>query len=221
MENANGTIDLTQLSDEQLDALLKQREDKKRKEAERKRLAYESERDKLILRLSKKAVEINALMTEFKRDAMERLEAFRERAQEYGEVRSHSKGGFSLRHSGGEYKVSFDRNTKIEYDERADHAADLIKDFLGDMIKKRDQDAYEMIMSLLQKNRAGDFKPSLIMALMSKRDRFGDSRWRKAIQLFEECHNTHLISMSVSFYRKDKSGKDSIIPLSLASIDIK
>ncbi len=214
------TVDLSQLTDEQLDELLKKREEKKRKDNEKKRIAYETDRDELVNKLVSRAMELNVLMRDFKKDAIERLEAFRERAQEYGEIRSHSKGGFSLRHSEGDIKVSYDRNTKIEYDERADHAAELIKDFLADMVKKRDQDAYEMIMSLLQKNKAGDFKPSLIMALISKRDRFADERWKKAIKLFEECHNTHLVSMSVSFYRKDQSGKDANIPLSLPSVSI-
>ncbi len=213
-------IDLSQLTEEQLEQLLKERQEKKRKEAERKRAAYEKKRDELVSALVGDALKYHDQLKAFKKETVQKLEEFREMAQEYGEIRSTSKGGFSLRHSESGVKVSYDRNTKIEYDERADHAASLIKEFLQDMVKKRDQDAYELIMSLLQKNKSGDFKPSLIMALISKRDRFADERWQKAIKLFEECHNTHLVSMSVSFYRKDASGKDTNIPMSLPSINI-
>ena len=213
-------VDLSSLSDEELQKALKQREEKLRQERQRRKQEYEAERDALVTDLVTKAHKLHKEMAEFKKEAYQKLEEFREKAKKYGDVRSHSKGGFSLRNSETGQKVTLERNTKAEYDERADLAASLIKEFLGDMVKKRDKDAYEMISSLLEKNKAGDFNPSMIVKLIRMKDRFNDERWQKAVELFEECHNTTLISMNVAFFQKNNSNKDVAIPLTFASLDV-
>lgn len=220
MSELEKKVDVSQLSDEELDRLLKERQEKKRREAEKKQVQYETDRDALVARLVDKARKLSESLAEFKAEAIREFKEFGDRAAEYGEIRSNSKGGYSLRHSQSLVKVVYGRNIKIEYDERADHAAGLIKDFLSDMIKKRDKDAYEMILTLLEKNKAGDFNPSMIGSLIKKRNRFNDPRWIRAIELFEECHNQHLISMGISFYTKNSQGKDVLIPLSLSSIEV-
>lgn len=215
------TVDLSQLSEEELEKALKARKEKKRKEREKKKEEYEAKRDELVKRLVDDAMHIHTIMKEFKRDAIEELENFREVAREYGDIKRHSKGGFSLRHRESGAKVTYERNTKSEYDERADQAAELIREFLKDTVKKRYQEAYELISSLLAKNKAGDFNPSQIVKLIAMKDKFSDERWQKAIELFEECHNTILISMNVSFSQKNEMGKDINIPLTFASMDVK
>lgn len=214
------TVDLSQLSDKELQQLLKERKEKQRQQEERMKKEYEGKRDELVSVLVNEAVDIHRKMKRFKGETIQKLEVFREVAKAYGEIRSDSKGGFSLRHSKTGAKVTYERNTKSEYDERADMAAALIKEFLADMVKKKDKDAYELISSLLAKNKAGDFNPSMIVKLISMKNRFSDERWQKAVKLFEECHNTILISMNVSFKQKNDIGKDINIPLTFASINV-
>jgi hypothetical protein len=49
---------------------------------------------------------------------------------------------------------------------------------------------------------------------------YADPRWRKAMVLFKEAHNTILISMNVAFYAKNHIGKDDLIPITFASLPV-
>lgn len=210
---------LKQLTDEELDALLEKRRQEK-KEAERlARQSYEELRDALVREFVHKAIKLNRDMVALKNEVITRIEEFRQAAQQYGDIRSNSKGGFGLRTSDGNFLLSYERNTKSYYDERAQLAEELLKEFLEDKVKKRDLKAYRTIISLLTRNKkTGDFNPVSINSLMTIQDNYDDERWHRAMKLFRESYQNTLISMSVSFYRKDDQNKDQLIPLTFASL---
>jgi hypothetical protein len=210
---------LKDLSLDELEALLEKRK-KEEKEASRlARATYEAERDRLVTELISQAEKINQQMVAFKNEAVDKLEQFRETAKKYGDIRSNSKGGFSLRNTDQTLMVSYDRNTKSEYDERADLAEEQLRSFLEDKVKKRDRKAYRTIMALLTRNRkTGQFNPVGINSLLAIEDNYEDERWHKAMQLFKESYTNISISMSVSFYKKNDQDKDILIPLTFASL---
>ncbi|MCF8327166.1 MAG: DUF3164 family protein [Bacteroidales bacterium] len=210
--------DVTQMTEEELEELLKAKREHKRKEQQRKREHYEQYRDQMTTEMVKVAKDLHDKMKEFKRQCMENMEHLREEAKRYGEISAKSKGGFSLRNQETGDKVVYERNVKTEYDERADIAAGLIWDFLGDKVKKRSKEDFNMISGFLAKNNAGDFNPTMIGRLLANRNNYSDERWVKAMDLFEESHNTVLISMNISFMRKNSAGKDVAIPLTFSSI---
>jgi hypothetical protein len=205
---------------EELKAALaeKEKEEKKRKEIEKE--LYEAERDELIASLVQRAITLNRQMSDFKQYALEQLEAHKQKAMKYGNIRAHSKGGFSIRHSETQQLVSLDRNAVPEYDERAAMAEDLIKEFLQDKVKKKDIQTYNTIAALLERNKKGDYTPGRVASLLKIKNNYDDERWVKAMELFEESFRIREISYSVSFYTKDQLGKDKIIPLTFASIPV-
>lgn len=211
---------VSDLTSEELKELMAWREKQDQEEKKRQRQYYEEERDRLVDGMVREALELNARMATFKQRVITKLEEFRKLAKQYGDIRSNSKGGFSLRRSDGEMMVVYERNVKSYYDERADLARDLIMEFLRDMVKKHDKNAYEFIIDLMQKNVKGDFNPVMIAKLVKHEDRYSDERWKKAIGLFKEAYQQNEISMSVSFYEKDAQSKDQHISLSLPSIPI-
>lgn len=208
-----------ELTVQELEAMLAEKK-KQEKEAKRAmREAYEAERDQMVKYLIGRAAELNEAMSTFKQEAIEKLEAFRETAKEYGDIRSHSKGGFSLRSTDQSLMISYDRNTKSEYDERADMAEQLLKEFLEAKVKTRDKKAYRTVTALLTRNnKTGQFNPVSINSLLAIEDNYDDERWVKAMNLFKESYTNIFISMSVSFYKKNAQDKDELIPLTFASI---
>lgn len=211
---------VSDLTSEELKELMAWREKQEQEEKQRQRQYYEEERDRLVDTLVNEAMQLNARLAKFKKHTIGKLEDFRKLAKQYGDIRSHSKGGFSLRRSDGNMMVVYERNIKSYYDERADLARDLIMDFMRDMVKKHDQKAYEFIIDLIQKNAKGDFNPVMIAKLVKHENRYSDERWRKAINLFKESYQQNDVSMSVAFYTKDTQNKDKHISLSLPSIEI-
>jgi len=210
---------INDLSTEELERLLAKRKQEQKEQARLARETYEAHRDTLVVDMIIKANKLHHEMVAFKNEAVAKLEEFRKVAQEYGEIRSNSKGGFSLRSSDQQLMVSYDRNTKSEYDERADLAEQLLREFLADKVKKRDKKAYQTIMALITRNsKTGQFNPVSINSLLSVEDNYDDERWVKAMKLFKESYNNIFISMSVSFYKKDGQDKDQLIPLTFASL---
>lgn len=214
-------MEATTMTTEQLKAELLKREKEERAAKQRQRDEYEKERNVMVSNMVEEATELENMLLQFKKRCMNQIEAFREKANQYGDIRSHSKGGFRLRSSETQEVVSLDRNSVPDYDERANMAEDLIKDFLSDAIKKKDQQTFRTISALMERNKKGDFTPSRIASLMKVRDNYTDERWVKAMQLFEESFLVRDISYSVSFYRKDEMGKDTSICLSFASLPVK
>lgn len=214
------TIDLSKIPTSELEAYLAEKKKQERAEKVKRRKHYEATRDTLTAQLVARAAVLNAQMRDFKQYAIDALEEFREMANEYGEIRKNSKGGFSLRHQESGEMVSLDRNSVPEYDERASMAEELLKEFLEDKIKKRDLQTYRTINALMARNKQGDLIPSRIASLISIKDNYDDPRWHKAIQLYEESFRIREISYSVSFYRKDSMQKDQAIVLTFASIPV-
>lgn len=214
------SIDLEKMSASELEALLKQKRKEEREKRMREHESYEVKRDKLVSELMSRAKTIHSLMRDFKVFAIKSLKEFREIADSYGDIRSNSKGGFSLRHRETQEVVSLDRNVVAEYDERAAIAEQHIKDFLLDKVKKRNLATYRTITALLVRNKMGDFTTSRIASLLSIKDNYDDERWIKAMELFEKSFRIREKSYSVSFYKKNSMQKDESIPLSFSAISI-
>lgn len=204
----------------QLEAMLADAKKAEREDRLKARAAYENERDTMVAQLVARAKVLNAQMRDFKQYAMNQLEDFRETANDYGDIRSNSKGGFKLRHRNTGEMVSLDRNSLPEYDERAAMAEELLKDFLETTIKKKDLQTYRTLHALMARNKQGDLIPSRIASFISIKDNYDDERWRRAIQLYEESFRIRKISYSVSFFRKDDMQKDQAIVLTFASIPV-
>src|SRR5574343_130390 len=214
------SIDLSEISTAELEALLKMKQQEDRERRARDRENYEQKRYELVAELVQRAHVLHMQMRDFKQYAIDRLEEFREIANAYGDIRRNSKGGFSIRHRATNEMVSLDRNAVPEYDERAALAETLIKEFLEDKVKKRDLPTYRTIMALMERNKQGDLTVSRIASLLKVRDNYEDERWVKAMNLFEESFRIREISYSVSFYKKTLLEKDEAISLTFASIPV-
>ena len=208
-----------ELTSAQLKELLKKKEKEEREQYLEKKKAYEAERDRIVTELTTKAKKLHTQMVAFKAEAMEMMEGFRIMAKEYGDIKGNSKGGFGLRSADGQMKVILERNTKTEYDERANQAEELLREFLLDKVKKKDQSTYRTIEALLTRNKkTGQYNPVGINSLLAIEDNYDDDRWRKAMKLFRESYQVIDVSMNVAFFEKDTMGKDDLIPLTFASL---
>lgn len=214
-------ITLDQLSPEQIELLKKQIKEKDANAAaaaSAKKQAYLEKREMLIASLMVTAIQVHSELKEFKSQSVQQLEEFREVAKEYADIRSDSKGGFSLRSLDGNNLVRLDRNVVYEYDERADQALILLHEFLEDTVKKRDKKTYRALSTLLARNKAGDLHPANVAKLMAIKDNWEDERWIKALDLLKEAYREREVSYSISFYQKDAMGKDQWLSLNFSSL---
>lgn len=213
-------IDISKMSASEIEALLKEKQKQEKAESLKKREAYETMRDKKVNQMIKSAIDLQAHMLRFKQKCYDYFEEAKSDAAAYGDIRKNSKGGFSLRARDTGARAALVRNVKHSYDERADMALELVKEFLETTVKKRSLQDYKAISTLIQKNKQGDLEPSRVAALLAIKDNYDDDRWIKGMQLLQEAYYVRDISMNIEFSKPNKQGKDEAIILTFSSLNI-
>lgn len=207
------------MTTEELQAYLEERRKAEISEMNKKRNAYEKYVESNTSRLVRKALKLNSILTYFFSNSTAILEEMRDKLNEYGAIRSNSKGGFTLKTDDGQYKIVYRYSTTCDWDERSVKAEELLKDFLFDVLKKRDKEMFEVILGLIEKNKEGKLELSRIQTLYSKESLFSDPRWVEAIRLFKESFRPVDSKMRLEFYkRSDVSKKWEPIVLNISSL---
>jgi len=215
--NQEKTVD--QMTTEELEAYLNERKKNTVNEQNRKRKEYEKYVETNTSQLVRKALKLNSILTTFFENSTKTLDEMRERLNEYGAIRANSKGGFHLKTDDGKFKIVYRYSTSCDWDERAEKAEELLKDFLFDVLKKRDKEMFEVILGLIEKNKEGKLELSRIQTLYAKESLFSDPRWVEAIRLFKESFRPVSSKMRLEFYKRSEiSQKWEPIVLNLSSL---
>jgi hypothetical protein len=206
------------MTTEELERVLEQRRVQERRERERARLNYESERDEIVGEIVKQATDLSTILKNFKDGLHSVFNDHQVRLQGYGGIRSNSKGGFSLVHSSGQIKASRIRATQPQWDERSTKAIELISDFMQDTVKKKDLKLYEILKSFIEKNDKGELEYSKVMHLFKHKDKYDDPRWTEGLNLIQESYSINLRGYGYEFHMKDDQGKWQKIEINFTSI---
>lgn len=205
-------------SPEELEQLLAKKKQAAKAKEERERKAYEAKRDATVSELVQEAILMHQQLETFKHKCHVSLEEHAVALNEYGKMPGNSKGGFSLTDEAGILRVTRRRDVEPHWDERSTKAVELIKDFLGDAVKKRDQKLYEILMSFLERNQNGDMEYGRVMNLWQHEDKFNDPRWKEGLKLIKESFTTHLKGFGYIFQTRGSDGKWQPINLTFASV---
>lgn len=194
-----------------------QKEENKKREQETKK--YLESKEILITSLMMHAIDLNYTLKQFKQGAFSDMEQFYETMKEHGDVKRDGKGYFTLKSQDGRFKITFDNTTIREFDERADMAAKHMDNFLQEMIKKKDQATYELVKSLMEKNKEGSFDVRNIGKLFHIEKKFDHPEWNKAIELFREAYTESGSAKYIRFFiQNPTTGKFEALSLNFASI---
>lgn len=202
----------------ELEQILANRKKAEKATAEKERANYEKGRDEMVSKVLTTARVLFTELNEFKTFCHIEMDKQAVKLAEYGEIRSNSKGGFSVTNSDDTMKVTRRRDTEPVWDERAGKAVELIKDFLGDAIKKRDIKLYNILMGFLEKNQDGDLEYSDVMNLYKHENEFDDPRWKEGLKLIKESFSNHLKGYGYEFKIKGSDGKWQKLYLNFSSL---
>lgn len=209
---------VSQLSTAELEALLKQSQEADRKKLEKEKAEYEKNRDKAVMTMFATANALFTELKEFKTFCHIEMDKQGVKLSEYGKIKSTSKGGFQLTNSDDTMRIVRRRDTEPSWDERSVKAVELIKDFLGDTIKKKNIKLYEILIGFLQKNAKGDLEYSSVMNLYSHEDKYDDPRWKEGLRLIKESFSNHFKGFGYEFKFKNEQGKWESIVLNFSSL---
>jgi hypothetical protein len=214
-------LDISKLSPEQLAEVEAKIALKKKKDAEKRlqeQKAYESERNNFVKEMFQKARHLHNMEKEFKEELIGGMEKHALKLENYGLLRSNSKGGFKLSDNENNISIARTRDTEPTWDERATKGVGLIKDYLLDTVKKRDLDMFAILMSFLERNQKGDLETSRVMNLLQHEDRFDDPRWIEGLRLLRESYSNVLKGYGYQFKERGTDGKWQTLTLNFSSI---
>lgn len=210
--------DIKEMTTQELEQMLKERKQREQAELAKKKKQYEDKRDTTVQQAVSDAIELNKMLEQFKANVHKAMDEQANFLSEYGMIRSNSKGGFTITNSDNTMQIKRRRDTEPAWDERSTKAIGLIKDFLGDAIKKRDTKMYEILMSFLQRNEKGELEYSRVMELYSHEDKFDDPRWKEGLRLIKESFSNHLRGYGYEFKIKGEDGKWTNVLLNFSSL---
>lgn len=198
------TTNIANLSTEELRAALEKREKDEKQARVKERQEYEDKRDSFVKLIIAKAIEINGNLQTFKDELHKAFDEHQERLNAYGEIRSNSKGGFSITTKDGKFRARRIRSTTPAWDERSAKALELLSEFLADTVKKRDKKLYEILITFIQRNEKGELEYSKVMHLLQHKDKYNDPRWLEGLALIQESYNIQLRGYGYEFFIKNE-----------------
>ncbi len=219
ISDMNTTVDLSKLSAEDLKNILAQKQKAEKQAALRAKKEYEASRDEDMMELMQEVKFTSEIIKKLKDKTQLLLERHAQKLAHYGKIRSSSKGGFSLKNTAGTIKIRRRRDTLPNWDERSEKALELIKDFLQDTIKKRDQKLFEILYSFIARNKKGDLEYARVMNLLAHEDKYDDPRWVEGLRLIKESYSNLMRGYQYDFEELDETtGKYARLDLNFSSI---
>ncbi|HBX44456.1 MAG TPA: DUF3164 domain-containing protein [Porphyromonadaceae bacterium] len=202
------TIDLSNVSAAELEALLKRKKEEEHKAELAKRDAYEGIRAQLIHAVMQKVEGVTSDVENLHDFVVNETDSFKAVMAEYGQLKY--SGQMSFRIQNENYRIEVKSNKVKKFDERADIAATRLIDFLQKWIKQSqkgtDDPMYQLAMVLLERNKQGDLDYKNISKLYDLENRFNDAEYSDIMKLFKESHLVDGTATNYYFFKRDKQG---------------
>lgn len=199
-------VDISSLSEEQKDDLLRQLNAQRKDERTLKREAYEKLRSEFMGGVREKLTSLIAEVRSFHQWLEKESEAFTCLMREYGEVRRDEQMSYTI--TEGDFRLGIKSNKVKGFDERADLAAErlvaFLKGYMQQSEKGTEDPMYQLAMTLLERNQAGDLDYKSISKLYELEDKFGDSEYSGIMSLFKESNVVQKTALNYYFWHRDK-----------------
>lgn len=204
----NEQVDVSRMSAEQLEALLRQKKAEEQSAAEARRKAYEGLKNDVIDTIEGKVRQTVGIVRELYDAVVSETGAFYETMKEYGMLKSTEQRSYTLQSAS--FKIEVKSNKIKRFDERADIAASRLIEFLNSWIRGRSNGEsdpmYRLAMAMLERNRYGDLDYKSISKLYEMEAQFNDPEYSAIMQLFKESNVVEGAAVNFYFYEKDKLG---------------
>lgn len=173
-------------------------------------------RHEFVLEMIERAHKINALLTAFKRDAMNDIQAFIDlSAEKYGVAAGGAKGNVTLVSFDGRFMVARAIAETLTFDERLQAAKALVDECIREWSAGSPNEIRALIEHAFQADSAGKVSTERILGL--RRLDIDTAKWKEAMRAISD--SVHVVSSKayVRFYER-VNGQWQPISLDLATI---
>lgn len=197
-------VNINDLSKEERAKLLAELQNEERQNRIERRETYEGLRASFMKEVEENVTEITKVVEYFKAWLEQEVEGFVAIMKDYGQVRKSDQRSYTI--TDGDFRLEIAGNKVKGFDERADLAAERLIDYLKRYMKRREKGAddpmYQMAMTLLERNKAGDLDYKSISKLYELEDKF-DSEYGEIMALFKEANVVQKNAVNYYFSKRN------------------
>jgi hypothetical protein len=208
---------LNNMSIEDIEAFLAQKTADRKAAQEKQREGYNTIKYDLVDTMLMEARIIETAIETFHQKHKSNLESFRELMKEYGDLKSNSKGGYSIINKDASARVRYKFRNLGEYDERSDTALELIYNFFERQLKPTDEGMYNLLLKSLQR-KEGKLEYSRVAELLKFESQYEDADWKKGCELLKESFVQTGTKYYIEVEEKDDNGSWRTLQLNLSSL---
>lgn len=205
-KKATMAVDLSQMTEEQKAALRDQLNAEAKSSRQQNREAYEDLRHEFMQSVKAQLATVVKEVKRFKDWLGSESDAFTKIMQRYGQTKFDDQKNYTI--TDGDFRLAIASNNVKSFDERADLAADrLIKYLKGYMEKSekgQEDPMYQLAMTLLERNNAGDLDYKSISKLYELEDKF-DEEYADIMTLFKESNVVQKTAINFYFFERNPS----------------
>lgn len=197
-------VNINDLSKEERAKLLAELQNEERQNRIERRETYEGLRASFMKEVEENVVEITKVVEYFKAWLEQEVEGFVAIMKDYGQVRKSDQRSYTI--TDGDFRLEIAGNKVKGFDERADLAAERLIDYLKRYMKRSekgsDDPMYQMAMTLLERNKAGDLDYKSISKLYELEDKF-DAEYSEIMGLFKEANVVQKNAVNYYFSKRN------------------
>lgn len=205
----NTTVNIQNLSKEERAKLLAELQNEENQTRIARRETYEALRAEFIHNVDERLQQVVTDVRCFHDWLQGEVEGFVSIMKDYGQVRNSEQRSYTV--TDGDFRLEIASNKVKGFDERADLAAERLIDYLKRYMKKSekgsDDPMYQMAMTLLERNKAGDLDYKSISKLYDLEAKF-DGEYSKIMNLFKEANVVQ--KNAVNYYFSKKNPKTNV-----------
>lgn len=199
---------IEEMSTQELEDFLKQRKDSERNTRLMQKEAYEAIRAQTVHEIKAKVLQEAETIAELFAFVQQETAGFRGVMEEYGQLRYDNQQSYTIQDEN--FKIEVKSNKVKKFDERADIAEAKLLKFLAVWMDKSEKGyndpMYQLAMTLLERNRAGELDYKQISKLYDLEEKFNDVEYTAIMQLFKESNVVHGNATNYYFWRKTERG---------------
>lgn len=203
------TVNIQNLSKEERAKLLAELQNEENQTRIARRETYEALRAEFMHNVDERLRQVVTDVRCFHDWLQGEVEGFVSIMKDYGQVRNSEQRSYTV--TDGDFRLEIASNKVKGFDERADLAAERLIDYLKRYIKKSekgsDDPMYQMAMTLLERNKAGDLDYKSISKLYDLEAKF-DGEYSEIMNLFKEANVVQ--KNAVNYYFSKKNPKTNV-----------
>ncbi len=223
METTNLPVDISKLTPEQIEALLKQAkeiEQAKKQAIKAERESYKQIVDDTVQQSFKPLVGLSKHILNVKKLIFDNFESVVEMKNElYGVKENQQSHTFAS--LDGSITIKIGHRITESFDDTLSAGIEKVKAYMATLAKDQDSAALvETIMDLLKKDAKGNLKANRVLELSKLASRVNNEDFSDGIRIIQESYKPVRSCNFIEVKFKDKHGKEHALPLSISAFGL-